>query len=40
VHFNSGGRNYTCPLYAFQPRTSAVNGDPAEASVPMAALAV
>ena len=40
VHFASGGRSYTCPLYAFQPRTVAVHAEPSEAPLPHAAIAV
>jgi len=32
VHFRLHGREYSCPLYAFQPRTASVAGG-AEAAV-------
>jgi len=39
VHFDSGGRSYTCPLYQFQPRTEAV-AELAETPWPAKAVAV
>ena len=40
VHFASGGRSYTCPLYAFQPRTEALDAESAESLPAPAAVAV
>jgi hypothetical protein len=40
VQFGCDGRGYTCPLYVFQPRTQAVDGEPAALEHDAAALAV
>jgi len=40
VHFATAGRSYTCPLYAFQPRTQAIDTEPAAIEQAPAALAV
>jgi hypothetical protein len=34
VRFEAGGHEYTCPLYAFQPRTEMVSTETAD--VPLA----
>ena len=34
VHFESGGRQYTCPLFRFQPRTETAEAPAAHETIP------
>jgi hypothetical protein len=40
VHFTAQGRQYACPLYAFQPRTESWYADAQPVSDAQAAVAV
>lgn len=40
VHFTLGERNFTCPLYAFQPRTASFLAEAADTMCSPSAVAV